>query len=434
LSHTRTLLLPAAWHRSKGTVVTDTVQPGLDRTIDNQWRDRARDVLPGGMYGHIHARDYPANYPQFFGRSDGSRIWDVDGNAYIDMMCSWGPMIVGYRNERVDAAYARELEQRDLAYGPSPRVVELADRFVEMIDHADWAMFGKNGGDATTLAVTIARAETGRRKILKARKAYHGSTPWFTPGSAGITPEDRANVIEFTYNDVASLTAAVAEAGDDLAGIVVTPHRHEVHADQEPVDLAFAQATRRLCDANGGVLILDDVRAGFRTSLAGSWAPLGIRPDLSAYSKCIANGYPLSAVTGIAALNEAAASIYATGSFWYASGPMAAGLECLALLEELDGPALMGARGARWMDGMREQATAHGIDAVISGPPTMPYIRFVDGEPMELAFAFCEEALRRGVLLHPFHNMFLSTAHSEEDVDLMLEATDAAFAHLAARS
>jgi glutamate-1-semialdehyde 2,1-aminomutase len=385
------------------------------------------------MFGHIRPDGYPANFPQFFERSSGSRIWDVDGNAYIDMMCSWGPMIVGYRNTEVDAAYARELEQRDLAFSASPRAVELAERFVGLVEGADWAMFQKNGGDATVVAVMIARAATGRKKLLKAAHSYHGSTPWFTPRLTGVTPEDRANIVEFTYNDVEGFSSAVAEAGDDFAAVILTPHGHETHADQTPVDPAFAKHVREACDARGAILILDDVRSGFRVSLAGSWAPLGIQPDLSAFSKCIANGYPLAAVTGIRALGDAAASIYSTGSFWYGSGSMAASLACLDILERTDAPARMKARGSQLMGGLREQAESHGVDIVVSGPPAMPFVRFVDGEPSEHAFIWAAEALRRGAFVHPWHNWFLSTAHTEDDINQVLEATDSAFRHLAGR-
>jgi glutamate-1-semialdehyde 2,1-aminomutase len=385
------------------------------------------------MYGHIRPSHYPTNYPQFFGRSAGSRIWDVDGNEFVDMMCSWGPMILGYRNEEIDAAYRSELEQRDLAYGASPKSVELAERFVQTVDHADWAMFAKNGGDATTIAVTIARAATGRKKILKATGSYHGSTPWFTPGPAGITPEDRANIIEFSYNDLDSLAAARSQAGDDFAGIIATPHRHDAFSDQLPVKPEFARLARELCDAGDAVLILDDVRSGFRISLAGSWAPLDIRPDLTAFSKCIANGYPLAAVTGIESLATDASTIYATGSFWYGSGSLAASIACIGALERLDAPAIMAERGTQLMTGIRDQAASYGIRVVVSGPSAMPFVRFEDGEVMEYAFIWCEEALRRGALLHPWHNWFLSTAHSEKDVERVLEATDGAFAYLKSR-
>jgi glutamate-1-semialdehyde 2,1-aminomutase len=411
-----------------------TKAPELERTIDNQWRERAAKVLPRGAYGHVRPEYYPANFPQFYGRAKGARIWDVDGNCYLDLMCSWGPMIVGYNNPLVEAAFREEYADRDIAFGHSPRSVELAERLTGLIDSADWAMFQKNGGDATTVAVMIARHATGKRKLLKAGPSYHGATPAFTPWLRGVTPEERANIITFVYNDTASVEAAIDEAGDDFAALIILPYRHDNSSDSEPVDPVFARRVRELCDQHGAVLILDDVRAGFRTTLAGSWAPLGIRPDLSAFSKCIANGHPLAAVTGTEALAKPASEIYSTGSFWYGSAAQAAGLACLDILERDDGPAIMAARGIQLMEGLREQALAHGVNAVVSGPPALPMLQFHDAEPNEYAFIWAEEILRRGVLVHPNHNWFLSTAHTETDIAQILEASDGAFAYLAAQT
>jgi glutamate-1-semialdehyde 2,1-aminomutase len=407
---------------------------GFRRDTDDHWRARADKVIPGGMYGHIQASKFPDGYPQFFDRSEGCRVWDVDGYEYIDMMCSWGPMILGYRHPKVDEAFFREYARRDLAYGPSPLAVELAERYVDLIDCADWAVFAKNGGDVTTLATVVARASTGHRKILKAGPAYHGSTPWFTPVTAGITPEDRANILHFEYNDIPSLEAAVASAGDDLAGIIVTPHRHDLFVDQVSVDPAFARRIRELCDQKRAVLILDDVRSGFRVSMQGSWSPLGITPDLAAYSKCIANGHPLSALVGIDSLREAMSSVYATGSFWYASAALAAGLACLDVMQDIDAISIMNARGEQFMSGMREQAASLKIPVAVSGPPAMPFLRFEDGETMQHAFPWSVELLRQGVFVHPWHNWFLSAAHTEADVDLALQATERAFAHVHAQA
>ena len=221
--------------------------------------------------------------------------------------------------------------------GPGEVLVELAELLVKTVAHADWAMLQKNGTDATTACVTIARAGTGRRKVLLARGSYHGAVPWCTPSLAGVTSEDRAHLIHFDYNDVASLEKAVEQAGNDLAAVIVTAFRHDIARDQELPTDAFATRARELCTAADAALIIDDVRAGFRISLAGSWEPLGVRPDLSAFSKAIANGYPLAAVTGVDRFREAATKVYVTGSFWYGAVAMAA----------VSDPAAGGARARR---------------------------------------------------------------------------------------
>jgi len=403
----------------------------LAETTDRKLRARARRVIPGGMFGHMRAEGLPAGYPQFFERGEGCHIWDVDGHRYVDFMCSWGPNILGHCHPLVTEAAQRQMAKGNLLNGPTERMVELAERLVGLVTHADWALFSKNGTDATTTCVTLARAATGRRKILAARGAYHGAVPWCTPHPLGVTAEDRAHLIEYVYNDIAILEAAVEQAGDDLAGVIASAYRHDYGFDQELPDAAFARRARQLCDDKQAVLILDDVRAGFRLTLHGSWDLLGVRPDLSAWSKAIANGYPLSAVTGADHLRDTASRMFVTGSFWCGAVPMAAAIATLDELERIDGPRIMRERGQRLRDGIAAQAAAAGVGVRQSGPPQMPTILFDDDANFAKGERFCEETLKRGVYMHPRHNMFLSTAHTNADIDFALEATQAAFAALA---
>jgi glutamate-1-semialdehyde 2,1-aminomutase len=315
-------------------------------------------------------------------------------------------------------------------------MVELAERLVDLVPHADWAMFAKNGTDATTLALSIARAATGRRKILVARGAYHGSAPWCTPRPAGTTAEDRAHLIPFVYNDLASVEAAADQAGGDLAGVLVSAFRHDARFDQEECDPAFARGVRALCDRRGAVLALDDVRAGFRLHLGGSWEPFGVRPDLSAYSKAIANGYPLAAVLGRDSLREAAQQVFVTGSFWFAAVPMAAALATIEALEKERGLERMLRAGMRLREGLGRQARAHGFRITQSGPVQLPFMTFAEdvaAGTFDRANVFTGEAARLGVWLHPWHNWFLSAAHTDADVDFTLDRTDAAFGAVRAR-
>jgi glutamate-1-semialdehyde 2,1-aminomutase len=145
------------------------------------------------MYGHESTRLLPPNYPQFFARAKGARLWDVDGNEYLDFMCAYGPNLFGYGNEAIDAAATAQLATCDAATGPSAVMVELAEKFVQQVAHADWAMFAKNGTDVTTMAMMVSRAHTGRRKVLVASGAYHGAAPWCTPLPAGTVQEGRTS-------------------------------------------------------------------------------------------------------------------------------------------------------------------------------------------------------------------------------------------------
>jgi glutamate-1-semialdehyde 2,1-aminomutase len=401
-------------------------------TRDRTLRERAKRVVPGGMYGHMRAEGLPAGYPQFFARGEGCHLWDADGRRYLDFMCSWGPVVLGHRHPAVDDAVLRQIKQGDCLNGPTERMVELAERLTGLVTHADWALFSKNGTDATTTCVTLARGGTGKRKILLATGAYHGAVPWCTPHPYGVMPEDRAHVIRFKYNDVASLEAAVDQAGDDLAAILVSAFRHDYGFDQELPDPAFAARVRALADANEAALILDDVRAGFRLSLHGSWDQIGVQPDLSAWSKAIANGYSLAAVTGKDRFREAATQLFATGSFWCGAVSMAAALATLDVLEAENGPEQMRRMGQRLRDGIAAQARRHGVGVRQSGPPQMPTILFDDDADCAKGSRFVLEALHRGVYLHPKHNMFLSLAHTVADIDHALSVTDQAFKVVAA--
>lgn len=413
--------------------MSSVVSQDLSNRQDIQWRQRAAKVVPGGMTGHLNVAALPAGYPQFFERGEGCRVWDVDGNAYIDFMCSWGPNLLGHHHPEVDAAARRQQAQGDCLNGPTPRFVELAERFVARTAHADWVLFQKNGTDATTVCLMVARAATGRRKVLVATKAYHGADPWCTPVPVGVTPEDRAHLIHYTYNDVASLEAAADAAGNDLAAIVCAAFKHDLGVDQVLPTPAFARRARELCDKAGAALIVDEVRAGYRVHANGSWETVGVRPDLSAWSKSIANGYALAAVTGTDALRDAATRIYTTGSFWSGGVAMAAGLATLEIADSADVVGHVARMGQRLRDGIAAQAVSHGTPVRQTGPAALPLILFDDDPGFDKGVLFTTAALRCGVYLHPKHNMFLSLAHTEQDIDLALQATDAAFAAVAER-
>lgn len=416
---------PPAPHPCTTQTATKAAAETGAESADQALRQRARRVVPGGMTGHLNVAALPPGYPQFFQHGQGCRLWAVDGREFIDFMCAWGPNLLGYRHPEVEAAAQAQAALGDCLNGPTPRFVELAEAVVDTVAHADWVLFQKNGTDATTVALMVARAATGRRKVLAAHGSYHGAAPWCTPVPAGTTAEDRAHLIRFRYNDVPSLEQAVAEAGTDLAAVLLTPIRHDLGIDQELPTPAFAQAVRRLCTQAGAALVLDEVRTGMRLHLAGSWEPMGIRPDLCAWSKSIANGHALAAVTGTDALRDAAGRIFSTGSFWAGGVAMAAGLATLAVARRDGLVAHLERIGNLFRQGLAEQAVGLGVAIRQSGPVQMPLVLFDADPAWEKGFTFCAEALRHGVYLHPKHNMFLSAAHTEADMAQALQATEA---------
>ncbi|HSQ01343.1 MAG TPA: aminotransferase class III-fold pyridoxal phosphate-dependent enzyme [Candidatus Dormibacteraeota bacterium] len=390
---------------------------------------RARRVVPGGVYGHQSPRMVVGGaYPYFFARGEGCRVWDVDGNEFIDLMCSYGPIVLGHRHPVVEEAARRQMADGDCFNAPSRRWVELAEKLVAITPFADWAAFAKNGSDVCTWSVEVAREHTGRPLVAKAEGAYHGSHAWCTPAPAGITPADTANVATFTYNDLDSVRRLVEAHGDALAAIIVSPFRHDAFHDQElPVE-GFLPGVRALCDAAGVVMILDDVRAGFRLHLGGSGERFGVRPDLACYAKALANGYPLAACVGREPLKGAAERVYFTGSYFTSAVPMAAALACLAELEATGAIAHMAAMGLRLQRGLEAQAASHRLPITYSGPPAIPFMTFVDDVKFARSRAFAAACAEGGVYLTPYHNWFLSAAHQERDIDQVLEVTDTAFA------
>ncbi|MET3524021.1 aminotransferase class III-fold pyridoxal phosphate-dependent enzyme [Mesorhizobium abyssinicae] len=405
----------------------------LPNSRDRSLRARSLQVIPNGIWGHMAVRLIAPEYPQFFARADGCRVWDVDGNEYIDFMCAWGPNVLGYHHPEVDQAALEQMKRMDAGNGPAEVLVDLAELLVDTVDGAAWAMFQKNGTDATTTAVTIARAATGKRKILVAKSAYHGAVPWCSPSIVGVTAEDRAHIITFEFNDIESLQAATAQAGDDLAGIMMTPYHHHLAVYQQMPTIPFLEKAREICDRAGSALILDDVRAGFRLNVRGSWAETGVIPDLACYSKAIANGWPLGAVLGNEKFREGASKIFVTGSFWYGAAPMAAAVTTIKILRDTDAIAHTAAMGQRLRDGLEEAAKRHCLKLDQSGPTAMPMVLFEGDKDLKLGIAFCEAALRRGVYFHPKHNMFLCAAHQPADIDRAVEAADGAMAEVVAR-
>lgn len=389
--------------------------------------ERAQAVIPMGMYGHQSVMLLPDDYPQFFQRAEGAYLWDVDGNRYVDFMCGYGPNLFGYGNDAIDAAYSERMRTGDTMTGPGEAMVELAEAMVAQVSHADWAMFCKNGTDATTMAMMVARNHTGRKTIVLARGAYHGAAPWCTPLKKGVTPSDRAHQIFYDYNDVESLEAAVREAGDDLAAIFASPIKHDTFVDQESPTVEYARRARELCDERGALLIVDDVRAGFRLARDCSWSLVGVKPDLSSWGKAIANGHPISALLGADVCRMAAGTIYVTGSYWFSAAPMAASLATLKLIRETDYLERTQALGQRLRSGLDEVAGRHGFALRQTGPAEMPLIMVDDDPTLAKGYFWNQALIKRGVYFHPWHNMFICAAMTEADIDFSLEAVDDAF-------
>jgi len=397
--------------------------------------ERAEAVIPHGIYGHQNPRMLTRGaFPSFLADAEGCRIRDVDGNVYIDYLCAYGPIVLGYKHPRVEEAAAAQRTRGDTMTLPAEVTVELAERLVRLTPEAAWCVFAKNGSDVCSWALAVARAATGREVVAMVDHAYHGVHGWCNHIKHGFPEAERHNVRAFDWNDIDSLERIFAEAKGCVAAVIVTPFRHELLEDSVLPQAGFLEAIRRLCDREATVMIVDDVRAGFRLHVGGSTQVWGVTPDLLVYSKAIANGYPLSAMLGRAALRDAAESVFVTGTFFLQAVPIAAALATVEELIGCDGIARMSAAGRRLCDGLSERAQAHGLDVTLSGPPTIPFMTFREDEgSFRRSYAFAGACARRGVFFHPLHNWFLSVAHTDADIDATLDAAEEAFGEVRRR-
>jgi glutamate-1-semialdehyde 2,1-aminomutase len=390
--------------------------------------ERARQVVPGGIPGHqTPALLKRGGSPCFIEKAEGCRFWDVDGNETIDYMCAYGPMILGYNHPKVEEAAHKQRIKGNCFNLPSPLLVELAEYLVELVPSADWAVFGKNGSDVTNYACQVARAHTGKKKIIRAEGAYHGIGAWCNPITTGITEEDRVNVLTFPYNDLPALRDLVKANKNDVAGLILSPFRHDAFHDQEMPTEQFLQGLRELCKPEGPVLIIDDVRAGFRLDLRGSASYFGLHPQLNCFSKALGNGYPISACLGNKDLMPSAKKIYFTGSFFMSAVPMAAALATLKELVAIKAVERMFRMGEKLKQGMLAQAESLKMEIHYTGPVTLPFMTFKNDPSFDKAKTFCARAFQEGVFFHPSHNWFLSAAHGEQEIEQTLTVTRKAF-------
>jgi glutamate-1-semialdehyde 2,1-aminomutase len=397
---------------------------------------RAAKVVPCGIYGHFSPAPLvpPTAYPFYAERGAGSKFWDLDGNEFIDYMCAYGPMVLGYNHPVVDQAAQAQYKEGNTLAAPAPVMVELAEYLTDLISIADWAYFAKNGGDVTNLSIMVARAATGRSKIIAIRGGYHGVSAWMQgAGHHGVLEDDAQHIIRISWNDVAAFEKAIAANPGQIAGFISSPYHHPTFVDNEMPAEGYWNAIASLCKKHGIVLIIDDVRCGFRLDMRGSHEYFGFKRALVCFCKAIGNGYPISALVGTAALKNEAAKIFYTGSYWFQAAPMAAALACLQELKRIDGPKMMRAIGRKLLDGLVDVATSHGFTLTVTGAASMPYLRITDDENLVLHQEWCAECTKRGAYFTSHHNWFMSTAHTDADLARTMDIAADAFAAIKRR-
>ena len=317
-----------------------------DYTKSREAFARATKVIPSGVYGHLGPAEgcfIPIEaYPLFSDHAQGSYFWDVDGNRFIDYMCAYGPNVLGYNDPDVDEAARKQMERGNCTTSPSTVMIDFAELLVDTVNTADWAFFAKNGNDVTTMAVMTARAYTHKKKIIFFKGYYHGIAPWTQKiDYAGILEEDVCNNIYVDWNNIEQLEEVFEKYRGDIAAVIGQPYMHGNFADNEFPKEGFWQRVRELCNEQDAVLIIDDVRAGFRMDIAGSDHYFGFEADLICFCKALANGYNVSALCGKDFLKNTVSGLSYTGSYWMSAVPFAAGIACINKMKRLNMPGLL---------------------------------------------------------------------------------------------
>lgn len=399
---------------------------------------RACAVIPSGLYGHQGPAEGcwipPTSWPFFTEKAKGSYFWDVDGNKYIDYMCAYGPNVLGYNDPDVDKAALAQAKLENCVTTPSTKIVEFAEVLTDTVASADWAFFMKNGNDTTQGAIMCARAYTHRKKIIFVNGFYHGVSMWTQKiDYPGVLPEDVANNLYVDWNDFEALEKLVEENEGEIAAFISTPYLHGNFFDNVLPEKDYWQKVRKLCTEKGIVLIVDDVRAGFRLDIAGSDHFYGFEADMICFCKALANGWNVSALCGKDFLKSSMSGLSYTGSYWMSAVPFAAGIACIEKMKKLDTPKLFREKAIKLTDGLKAAAANNGFNLVVSGEPALFYLRIADDDSLLIHQDWVQEMVHRGIYITSHHNHFMNASLTDADIARTCEVADDAFKAIRAK-
>lgn len=391
--------------------------------------ERARRVLPQDWpFGAVWAvRHADGVYPHFAVRVDGARFWDAAGREYVDWFLGGGVATLGHRHPAVQRAMERQLERGVHLSLPSGLEVEVAERIVALFPGCEQVAFGKNGSDVTSAAVRLARARTGRERVVIS--GYHGWQDWSKAGAAdaaGIPVALHGLVHEIPYNDPDAARAWMARHGGEVAAIVVEPVRH---ADPSP---EFLRTLRALADEHGALLVFDEIVTGLRVARGGAQELAGVRPDLTCLGKSLANGLPLAALAGPRRWMQHVPSIYFALTFSREALALAAARATLDVHRDHDVAGHLARIGERLRAGFARLAAQAGLAASLDGHPAMLHLRLEGAGRLATRGAealFVEGCQRRGVYVQ-LHRLLPSLAHTDADVERTLAVMGEVMAEL----
>ena len=419
---------------------------------------RALKLMPGGVNSPVRAFKAVGGTPLFIRKAEGSRIWDVDGKAYIDYVGSWGPMILGHAYPPIVEA-VQKAASRGTSYGaPCAAEVELAERVVRLMPSIERVRFVSSGTEATMSALRVARGFTGRRKILKFEGCYHGHSDNLLvaagsgvatlgiPGSAGVPEGTVADTVVAPFNNVGAVEKIAERHGADLAAVIVEPVAGNMGlvAPRE----GYLEALRAITKRAGAVLVFDEVMTGFRLALGGAQQLYGVKPDMTCLGKIIGGGLPVAAYGGRADIMDQVAPVgpvYQAGTLSGNPLAMAAGCAALDALQQHGSYEHLDALSVRLQVGLARAAQAAGVMVTVNRVGSMITPFFCRGPVSDYASAktsdtalfgrFFHAMLDRGIYLPPaqFEAAFVSLAHTERDIDETVRAAGEALASLGGR-
>ena len=394
--------------------------------------EEGKKLIPGGVLGARKPSDFiEGEYPIFLESGKGSRLTDVDGNEYIDFLCGYGPIILGYREEEVDEAVIRQIRDKGFCFTLTQRYQnQLAKKLSELVPCSEMSIFLKTGSDATTASIRIARAYTNRIKVM--RCGYHGWHDWCVEMKGGVPEKLYEDVYEFRYNNLNQLEDLMAKYGNQTAAIIMTPFGHPNHQKMEEPQPGFLEGVREIAVRYGAVLVFDEVRTGFRLAMGGAQELYGVTPDLAVLGKGMANGYAISVVTGKAEVMMAAAQkLFISSTFFPNSDGYIAALKTMEILERDNVLDNIWEKGGRLTKKIREIINKYDAGAELTGVAPMFYITFKKDEADTYRARrndFYTQLIRRGIFLHPHHHGYISYRHTEENLDTTAKAIDEAMA------
>jgi len=419
---------------------------------DELWKE-AQELLPGGVNSPVRAFKAVGGRPVFFDRGAGPYLFDVDGKRYIDLVGSWGPLILGHAHPAVVEAVSRTLRNGSSFGAPNPLEVDLARHVIDMVPGIEQVRFVNSGTEAVMSAIRLARAATGRDVIVKFEGGYHGHADSLlvaagsgamtlgVPDSPGVPAALAALTANLPYNDAKAIEAFFATRGKDVACVLV--EGVAANMGVVPPRLGFLETLRRLCDQHGALLIMDEVMTGFRVARGGAQELYGVTPDLTTLSKVLGGGYPSGAYGGRRDLMQRiapAGPVYQAGTLSGNPVAMAAGIATLKELKETQPWEALDARGARLEKGLADALVAAGVPGRVTRVGSMGTAFFLDGDVVDYASVkqadtarfgrFHAAMLERGVYLPPsqFEAWFLSTQHDDAIVQQVIAAAQDALA------